>query len=344
MSRYLITGAAGFLGSILTKELDRQGHQLVLVDSSSLDEVPGAHCFIQCDLADTDSAMAISVEGPFDAVFHLASQIDFHVERQSDLYDNNVRCTETVISLMLQTGCRKLVFTSSNAVFLGYSGERAIRQKDPPRPIDEYGRSKVASENLIARYTDDFDSYIFRCPNILDAGRVGMLSIFFDFVLEGRKCWLLGDGRSRHQCVYSGDLINAMLKAMQRDGSFTFNIGSDNVPTIVEMYDAVIEHAGTGARVGRLPRFPTLPMMKLLNRLKLSPIGPYQFRMMTADFYYDCAYIKNVLGWMPTLDNSEMLCKAFDFYREHKDELDSSKSANSGRAAQGIVALLRRFS
>lgn len=344
MGRYLITGSSGFLGTILTRELDKMKHDLVLVDNMLPNISQVDNRFIQCDLSRPESVQKLADNGPYDAIFHLASQIDFHVGSQSDLYSNNVATAEVVAELAVQTSCKKVVFTSSNAIFLGYPGDRAIIQSDPPKPIDEYGRSKVKSEEIFAGKAESFDSIIFRCPNILDAGRVGMLSIFFDFVLEGRRCWLIGKGDSRHQCIYSGDLIDAMLKSLEIDGSHTFNIGSDNVPTISGMYEAVIAHAGTSARVGHLPAFPAIPALKLLNRLHLSPIGPYQFRMLTADFYYDCSHLKTTLSWAPTLDNGEMLCRAFDYYRENKDSLDSTKSANSGRASQGIIGILRRFS
>ena len=135
-----------------------------------------------------------------------------------------------------------------------------------------------------------------------------------------------------------------MLKSLEIKGSETFNIGSDDVPTISEMYQAVIDRSCSDAKVGHLPIFPTIPVLKLLNRLRLSPIGPYQFRMLTADFTFDCSFVKSALNWKPTMDNAEMLCRAFDFYKNHKDVLDENKSANSGKVSQGIVSFLRRLS
>ena len=344
LSRYLITGASGFLGSILVNELELLGHDLVLVDRQIKSAAESKHLAIECDLSSSDSIETVVDTGPFDAIFHLASQIDFNVQSQGDLFQNNVSSTQVVTEIARQTGCRKFVFTSSNSVFLGHSGSQPIRQNDPPSPTDEYGRSKVKSEEIISSNSDAFDFIIFRCPNILDAGRVGMLSIFFDFVLEGRKCWLVGDGSSRYQSLYSRDLITAMLQSLELKGSYTFNIGSDNVPSIFEMYQAVISRSCSKAKVGHLPTFPTIPMLKILNRLHLSPIGPYQFRMLTADFTFDCSYVKTVLNWRPTLDNTEMLCRAFDFYKNHKDDLDNNRSANSGKVSQGIISVLRRLS
>ena len=344
MSRFLVTGSSGFLGTVLTRELDKLGHDLVLVDLLPIAEDDGRNRFLQLDLSRSETAEVVTARGPFDAIFHLASQIDFGVDDQSTLYENNVASTKTVIEIAKRSSCPRVVFTSSNAIFLGYPGDRPIANDDPPITTDEYGRSKVRSEELFAEHASEFNTTIFRCPNILDAGRVGMLSIFFDFVLEGRKCWLIGDGSTRYQCLFSLDLIDAMLKSLELGGSHTFNIGSDNVTSIREMYQAVIDQAGTSARVAGLPRFPVIPVLKLLNRLGVSPIGPYQFRMLTADFVFDCSELKSELDWRPTLNNSEMLCRAFDFYNSHRLSLDGSQSANSGRATQGIIGIVRRLS
>ena len=344
MSRFLVTGASGFLGSILVRELEQLDIDLVLVDKQTALNKETGHTVIQVDLSKDSSIKTLVDAGPYDAIFHFASDIDFNVKKQKDLFKNNVASTQVVADVAKASGCKKIIFTSSNAVFLGRPGNRPIEQSDSPDPLDEYGRSKVACEAILRSDVAHFDSVIFRCPNILDAGRVGMLSIFFDFVLEGRRCWLIGDGSSRHQCLYSGDLIAAMLKSLTVEGSHMFNIGSETVPTIHDMYQAVIDRANTGSKIGRLPEFLAIPTLKLLNHLRLSPLGPYQFRMLTEDFTFDCSHVETTLDWRPTLNNTEMLCKAFDFYRDHRDELVGARSANSGTVSQRIVGLIRRLS
>ncbi len=145
-----------------------------------------------------------------------------------------------------------------------------------------------------------------------------MLSIVFDFVLEERKSWLIRNGSTRYHCLYSLDFVGAMLLSLSLTGSHAFNIGSDNVTSIREMYQSVIDRADCGSRVGSLPVFPAISVLKPTDLLGLSPIGLHQLRMLTADFVFDCSKIKSVLNWKPTLNNSEILCQAFDLYNTNQ--------------------------
>src|SRR5262249_41974407 len=162
--------------------------------------------FVHADASDRDALEHALGGRKVDVIFHLASQIDFAVKSQAALYRNNVESTRAVAELARKHRIPKVVFTSSNSVYLGNRMARPIVEADAPAPTDEYGRSKVESERILASYASDFDSVCIRSPNIMDAGRLGMLSILFDFIREGRKCWVLGEGKVRHQCIYAQDL------------------------------------------------------------------------------------------------------------------------------------------
>jgi nucleoside-diphosphate-sugar epimerase len=179
----------------------------------------------------------------------------------------------------------------------------------------------------------------------MDAGRVGMLSILFDFVNEGRKTWILGSGKVRHQCVYAPDVVDAILLTDKLDATQIYNIGSDDVSTIREMYDHIVNRSNSGAKTARAPLYPTLWLLQILNRLKLSPLGPYQFRMLTRNFEFDTSKIKRDLGWAPTLNNKEMLWKSFEFYKSNFDTINSGQlSANQSRVALKLIRVLKYFS
>ena len=110
--------------------------------------------------------------------------------------------------------------------------------------------------------------------------------------------------------------------------------------------ESVIERSGTGARVASLPRAPTLLAMRLAHWLRLSPLGPYQYRMITSNFVFDTTRAKETLGWRPTLTNEEMLFRAYDYYRRNRGEIEGRRgvSAHKSVAAMGVIRLLKWIS
>jgi len=133
---------------------------------------------------------------------------------------------------------------------------------------------------------------------------------------------------------------------MQYDGSGLFHVGSDNVRTLREVYQAVIDAAGSRSKVASLPKAPTIAAMKLAHALKVSPLGPYHYRMIAEDFAFDTTKIRETLGWRPTLSNEEMLTRAYRYYAERREEIHARKnvSAHSRPAEMGVIRLLKWIS
>ena len=343
---FLITGGSGYLGGLIAERLHKEGKSFISIDCLNPSVTYNEGIYVKGDICNKDFIDSIFQRYSVDTVFHFATQIDFKVKNQRDLFTNNVRTTEVVAELCHKYNVKKLIFTSSNSVYLGNHDGHLFSETDIPIPADEYGRSKIVSEKLLKKYSREFDCIIFRCPNIMDAGRVGMMSILFDFVHEGRKCWMIGKGQIYHQCIYAQDLLAAMFKSLELTGHYIFNIGTDRISTIREMYDSIIDSAHSKSRVVTLPSFFFVPLLKLLNKLNLSPLGPYQFRMLTKNFGFDISYIKSTLDWQPTLSNSEMLTKAYEYYVKNIKSMSSGDdvSANRSRAKMGIIKIIKFLS
>ena len=163
---------------------------------------------------------------------------------------------------------------------------------------------------------------------------------------EGRKVWVVGGGNNKYQFIYSQDLIDACIKALSHNKTDIFNIGSDNVKTFKEVYQFVIDKARTGARIAALPKKLTILLMKIAYALKLSPLGPYQYKMIAEDFIFDTSRIKRDLDWHPTLTNEEMLWKSYQYYHKNLSEIRNRKdvSAHKQAAKMGIIKILKRLS
>jgi nucleoside-diphosphate-sugar epimerase len=284
------------------------------------------------------------VEHQVSAVFHCAALLAHDVRSPDLLWRCNVTGTDCVARAAVRHGAR-IVFVSSNCLWAD-PFERPVREDDEPQPREVYGWSKWAAELLIMSIAAGRNVVILRTPTILASGRLGLLSILFDFILEGRRVWVVGTGDNRYQFVYAHDLADACVRAADSSATGIFNVGSDNVPTLRDTYQYVIDRAQTGARVTSLPPWPTLQLMRLAHAMGVSPLGPYQYRMIAESFCFDTTKIKATLGWQPTLTNGEMLFEAFDYYRTHLHDIVSRSkvSAHKQRAHLGVIRLLKMMS
>ncbi|HTV05443.1 MAG TPA: NAD-dependent epimerase/dehydratase family protein [Acidobacteriaceae bacterium] len=344
MSSILITGGSGFFGGILKRRLLAEGHYCINLD---LVPDPDTHpnlVSIQGDLRDKALIERIFAEHQISAVLHCAALLAHGSIEEKDLWTANVDGTRNLADACRTARVHKLVFISTNCLWASNLGH-AVREDEPPAPIETYGRSKLAAEQLLAEYPD-LNVVIIRCPTIIDSGRLGLLAILFEFIQEGKKIWVVGDGGNRYQFVYAQDLASACILAMQYSGSGVFHVGSDNVHSLREVYQAVIRAAGSRSRVVSLPKGPAIAAMKLAHNLHISPLGPYHYQMIAEDFCFDTTRIRETLGWRPTLSNEEMLTLAYSYYAQQRKEIHArtNVSAHSKPASMGVIRLLKWIS
>lgn len=345
MKQALITGGSGFFGGILKRKLLRAGWSCVNIDLVPDSDKDPNLVSIQGDIRSLDTLEKVFRGRGFDVVFHIAAMLAHGTMEKHSLWESNVDGTRNVAEMAKKHGVPSLVFISSNCLW-GHSFSRPVREDDLPHPVEIYGASKLEGEKILHEYEDSLNCIIIRCPTIIDEGRLGLLSILFEFIDEGRKVWVIGGGRNIYQWIYAPDLADVCVRALSLGRSDIFNIGSDHVKSFRDVYGYVIDKAGTGARVASLPRVPTILFMKLAHWLNLSPLGPYQYRMIAEDFVFDTSRIKNELGWRPTVTNEEMLYRSFMYYHKHRTEIENRQnvSAHSKPAHMGIIRLLKWLS
>lgn len=344
MSYVLITGGSGFFGGVLKRRLLSEGFSCINLD---LVPDPDRHAqliSIQGDLRDKSLLAEIFSKYQISAVMHTAALLAHGSIDEKDVWSSNVNGTRNIADACRASGVRKLVFTSTNCLWASNLGH-PVREDEPPAPVESYGRSKLAAEHLLAEYSD-LNVVTLRCPTIIDSGRLGLLAILFEFIRDGKKVWVVGNGSNCYQFVYAQDLATACILAMRYESSGTFHLGSDNVRPLREIYQSVIDAAGSHSRVAPLPKGLTIAALKFAHRLKISPLGPYHYRMIAEDFAFDTTKIRETLGWRPTLSNEEMLVRAYDYYAQQHDEIHARKnvSAHSKPSSMGVIRLLKWIS
>lgn len=344
MACYLITGGAGFFGSILKKHFLRMGAKCVSIDLEPDDFIDKNFISYQGDINDNSLMDEVFRTYKFDAIFHCAALLA-HVKKDlKKLWHANVDGTENICKYALKNNIDKIVFISSNCLW-AKNFDTCVTEQEKPAPVEIYGKSKLEAEKILLSYKDKINSIIFRSPTIMDEGRLGLLGILFEFIDEGRKLPMVGDGKNKYQFIYAKDLVKAFELSLNTNYSDVFNIGSDDVKTFNEVYEYVIKHSGSKSRLLHFPKLPMIWAMKVCFWLSLSPLGPYQYKMIASSFVFDTQKIKQKLGFEPTLKNEEMLLRAYEFYHKNKEEILKRKdvSAHNSVAKMGIIKLLKWF-
>jgi nucleoside-diphosphate-sugar epimerase len=343
MKKVLVTGGSGFFGGILKNRLLDLGFTVVNLDLVADPDHHARLTSIRGDIRDLALLDTLFAAERFDAVMHCAAMLAHEKIDDNLIWTSNVDGTRNLADAARRTGVRSFVFTSTNCLW-AHNLRRPVREDDAPAPVELYGRSKLAAEEVLKEYENDLGVAIIRCPTIIDEGRLGLLAILFEFIDEGRKVWVVGDGGNRYQFIYAQDLADACIRAMDYGRSDLFHIGSDEVPKLREVYESIIRAAGTSSRVVQLPRGPAIAAMKLAHKLGISPLGPYHYRMIAEDFVFDTTHIREKLGWRPTLTNQQMMVKAYRYYSARRAEIDARAgevSAHSRPAAMGVIRALK---
>jgi nucleoside-diphosphate-sugar epimerase len=180
----------------------------------------------------------------------------------------------------------------------------------------------------------------------MDAGRLGLLAILYEFIDDHKTVWVVGDGSNRYQFIYAEDLAEAAILGASYGKSDLFHVGADQVKSMREVYEAVIRKSGSRSKVRSLPRKPTIGAMMLAHKLRVSPLGPYHYKMIAESFLFDTTRIKERLGWRPTLTNEEMLLKSYEYYSTNRAEIGARTNVSTHRkaASMGVIRLLKWIS
>lgn len=345
MKTVLVTGGSGFFGEVLTRRLLRDGADCVSVDLRPGEDSHPRLTRVRADILDLVALERVFSSRRFDCVFHCAAVLSHQARDPGLLRSVNVEGTRNVAALARRHGAPKLVFLSSNCLWAESPG-RPVAEDEPPRPRELYGESKLEGERLLEGFREGLDVVVLRSPTIVGAGRLGLLAILFQFVLEGRRVWTVGAGDNRIQTVDADDLADACVKAMGYAGSGVFHVGSGGVRSVRESYEGLIRLAGSRSRVAALPRGPALALMRAAYGLRLSPLGPYQYRAIAESFEFDTSKARRELGWTPSATGEQSLYKAYVYYRDNLGRLAARRDASPHKRPidMGVIRLLKWLS
>jgi UDP-glucose 4-epimerase len=152
----VVTGAAGYVGSVCAEVLVKRGHKVIALDNlveGHRQAIPAEAVFWECDLADRRQLDQLFASLPIDAVMHFAAEalVEKSVREPSTFYVANVACGVHLLDVMIRRGVKKLIFSSTAAVY-GEPQQTPIPEEHPKAPINPYGQSKLVFEQILEHY------------------------------------------------------------------------------------------------------------------------------------------------------------------------------------------------
>ncbi|HNE87735.1 MAG: NAD-dependent epimerase/dehydratase family protein [Candidatus Nanopelagicales bacterium] len=339
--RTLVTGGSGFFGTLLCEQLASTGHAVTNLDiSRPEDAVPGV-TFLEADIRDVRLVQQACADT--DVVFHNVAQVP--LAKDPELFESvNSFGTANLLRACERAGVRKVVYTSSSAVF-GIPEANPVTETTPPRPVEAYGKAKLDGELLCqAAITRGLDVSIVRPRTILGHGRLGIFGLLFDWVADGVDVFVFDGGHNRYQFVHAADLANACILAGERPGPEIYNIGTPDFGTMGELMQALCDHAGTGAGVRSIPSKAAAPVMKGLSRVGLAPFADYHWLMYARELWFDTTKAETELGWKAQYSNSEMICESYDWFLTNRASLSThGVSHHTSTVKQGVLSVGKKL-
>ena len=316
----LITGGAGYIGSVTAEALLKAGHSVTVYDSLITGHraaVPDGATFIQADLSDSHTLVETLTKEKFDAVMHFAAFIEAgeSMKDPGRFYQNNFTNSLTLIETAVRAGVKRFVLSSTAAVY--QSSEEPLTEESPLGPTNVYGHTKLMVEQVLERYRQIHGlhfaalRYFNACGALNGRGEAHQPeSHLIPLVLrvplgERQTAQIYGtdyptpDGTCIRDYVHIADLASAHLFALdglQERDCLIYNLGSGNGYSVREVIETARQVTGHRIPINELPRRPGDSARLVASSEK----------------------IKRELGWKPEHDNlHEIISSAWDWHKAH---------------------------
>jgi len=234
MSKVLITGGAGFIGSHIAERCVRDGHEVVIIDNIDYVFKFGTVTFIHGDITNLEFLWGV-IDNNVDYVFHEAAQVGMRISVKNPFKPNNINVVGTlnVLQAPIESNVKKVINASSSSVY--GKVELPFDEKHPTQPVSPYGISKLAAEHYCRVFyevyglpTVSLRYFTFYGPRMRPDL---VISIFTTGkMLNNEPITIFGDGNQTRDFTYIGDIVamNMRLLDTNRADGTVMNIGSGN--------------------------------------------------------------------------------------------------------------------
>ncbi|MEI8349273.1 MAG: NAD(P)-dependent oxidoreductase [Candidatus Omnitrophota bacterium] len=345
-AKVLITGGSGFFGTSLTKGLLEKEYSVRILDPeypASADIRPRIE-FIQGDIRNKEivreASKGISI------VFHNAAILPISRSHKKIFWEVNVEGTRTILETALINKVRKVIFISSSAPY-GIPKDTPVTENTPFNPVCDYGRSKIAAEEICNEYrSKGLDVVILRPRTLVGKGRLGLFQILFNWIADNKRIYLIGKGNNPFSFLSERDFVKACIVSIEKDcKNGDFNLGTDKFNTVKEDLESLIRSVGSSSKIVPLPASATKLLLSVFDMFSVVPFTPWHYKTCDKPFYFDITKARKTLGWFPEVSNFEMLKDGYNDYISHRKDIDSDfGTIHTKSVRQRILRVLKSLS
>jgi UDP-glucose 4-epimerase len=315
----LITGGAGYVGSVIVHKLVKQGYNVIVIDNleqGHLEVLPKNIKFYRADIGDIDSLIHIFVENEITHIIHCAAYTDVGESMKNSIkyFHNNIAKPINLLRVMESFGCKNIIFSSSCAVY-GLPKELPLTENNPKQPVNIYGYTKNIFEDLLdvtthysgfncvcLRYFNACGAYIDEENDIIVTEQhnpeTHLIPIVIKNIINRDIVKIFGndyqtfDGTCIRDYIHVEDLADAHILALNKSGKY--NLGTGYGYSVKQIINTIEKISGIKANVEICPR-----------REGDAP-----------ELYADNTKAINELGWTPKHNLESIISSAYRGYWE----------------------------
>ena len=338
---HLVTGGSGFIGLNIVNKLLQQNRKVRVLDIYKSPDLHQSVEFYCCDI-NNDEGLKKALKN-VSYVHHNVALVPL-AKAGNKFWKVNVEGTKLLLKYSKEMNIEFFSHMSSSAVF-GLPDKMPITEKTKTKPIEIYGKAKFAGENLVFdEIKKGFNAAIIRPRTVIGTQRLGIFQILFEWIHERRNIPIIGKGDGLFQFVHVEDLAEVSILACLEKKIGFFNIGTDDYGTLIGDLTYLCQYANKKSKVISLPVWLSIYSLKILDFLKLSPLGPWHYLTYHKPFYFDSSSAYKKLNWKPKWSNQKMLIESYDWYINNKKNKNSSEiSLHKKPVKQKLLKLLKYF-
>lgn len=342
--KVFVTGGSGFLGINLIRHLLSKCSEVVSYDIAKFDYPEADRVkWVVGDIRDKNK-LEEAMKGCTHAV-HCAAALPLYT--REDIFSTDIEGTRNVLETASKIGAERVVQISSTAVY-GVPDHHPIYETDELVGVGDYGQAKIEAEAVCSEFrSKGMCVSIIRPKSFIGPERLGVFALLYDWAKDGKGFPLLGNGKNRYQLLDVEDLCDAIWACLTlpcEKVNDVFNVGAAEFDTMKNDFQAVLDYAGFGKKIKCFPAGPAVAILKVLEKLKLSPLYKWVYDTASTDSFVSIEKAQKTFGFSPKYSNKDALIRNYKWYIDNLSSFENT-SGISHRVpwSQGILKLAKKF-